>query len=142
MLYDESMPTYSESSDFMGGTYVIKFETENRATEFVRRYAACPIWPVVTQLPDKQKVFVLAIELKAQQHGDFSQQANTLVLHPEYVGAQSIRFHRDDTLLRLLDPLSFSTGSALDPPCGSDCSKCASFLAPCRGCPATQAFAA
>ncbi len=136
------MPTFHEILDFMSGTYVIEFETENRAAAFARRYAACPIWPVVRQLPKGRKVFVLAVELKAQQHGDFSQEANTLVLHPKYIGAQSVRFHRDDSLLRLLDPLSLSTGSALDPPCGSNCSKCATFLAPCRGCPATQIFSA
>lgn len=124
----------------MSGTYVIEFETVNLAEEFVRRYAACPIWPVVSQVLERRKVFVLAVELKAQQHGDFSQDANTLALHPKHVGALSVRFYRDDSLLRMLDPLSLSTGSALDPPCGSNCDTCATFLAPCRGCPATRMF--
>ena len=141
-LYTRPMISYSDASDFMSGFYVMDFTTPDDARRFVERYSACPVWPIVSQLGDRRRVFVLAVELRAQRHGDFSQESNTLVRHPEYVGAQRVLFRRDDALSEGLLRPSLQTGTASNPPCGSDCGRCSSYQEPCRGCPATLLFLA
>lgn len=134
------MHIYNDASDFMGGIYVFEFADTDQASKFAETYSVCPIWPVVSLVSDERSVFVLAVELKAQQHGDFSRDANTLVRHPEYVGAIHVRFHRDDGLLETVWKPGLKTGTVARPPCGSDCSECPTYLNPCRGCPATTLF--
>ncbi|UCF09921.1 MAG: hypothetical protein JSW65_07640 [Candidatus Bipolaricaulota bacterium] len=134
------MPSYSDRSDFMAGVYVIEFESEEHARLFVETYGSCPVWPLIAQLPDRRKVFVLARELKAQRHGEFAEESNTLAEHPEFIGARSVEFRRDDGLVGILGSPRLTTGEAAKPPCGSDCSTCPSYQNPCRGCPATRMF--
>jgi hypothetical protein len=81
-------------------------------------------------------VLVIALELKCQHHGDFSQQGNALVQNPEFLGASQVRFRRDDSLLNLFPNHGLDTGYADSIPCGSDCETCHSFKNPCQGCPA------
>ncbi len=135
-----TVATFRGTEKFMGGIYVMEFETGERAARFVSTYSACPMWPVVARLPNPRQVFILAIELRAQQHGDFTQDSNTLTQRPELVGARSVVFRRDDGLLELFVDHSLRTGLLAHAPCGSECLKCPSYLAPCRGCPATIAF--
>ena len=122
---------------FRCGLYAVTFETPEQAADFVARYRACPNWPVIAVGPTAHQVFIVAIELRCQQHGDFSQTGNTLVAHPEYLGAQAVHFRRDDRLLTLFPGHTLSIGDAEQPPCGSTGATCPMYQAPCQGCPAT-----
>jgi hypothetical protein len=122
---------------FQCGLYIATFGGVEEAAAFVDRYRVCPNWPVVASSRDARQVFIVAIELRCQQHGDFSQSRNTLVAHPEYLGAQSVAFRRDDSLLILFPGHAIITGNAEQPPCGAECATCPSYYTPCRGCPAT-----
>jgi hypothetical protein len=130
------MSSFSKISDFMGGIYIIELESPEAVGEFIERYRSCPVWPVVTKGVKGNQVFILAIELKQQQHGDFTQQNNTLVKNPHYLGAKEIIFKRDDSLLALFKEHKIQTGISNEIPCGSNCVKCPQYLNPCQGCPA------
>jgi hypothetical protein len=123
-------------NDFMGGIYLVEFATREKAEAFVARFAHCPVWPVITRATRDTQVLIIALELKCQQHGDFSQQGNTLAHHPEFLGASQVQFRRDDSLLELFPGHGLDTGYADVIPCGSNCEECASFKNPCQGCPA------
>lgn len=81
-------------------------------------------------------MIIVAVELKRQAHGDFSQERNTLVRTPGHLGAKAVRFKRDDSLLKLLGGYEIKTGYAGGIPCGSNCDDCKSYVNPCQGCPA------
>ncbi|HHX66083.1 MAG TPA: hypothetical protein GX702_14490 [Chloroflexi bacterium] len=134
------MSRYNAPEDFMGGVYVIRFETADEAGDFLAQYSACPVWPVMTRGLRPNEVVVLALEPVAQHHCDFSQENNSLVLNPDYLGAEAVMFRRDDGLLDLFPRHSLETGYADEPPCGSDCGRCPSFREPCRGCPACYRY--
>jgi hypothetical protein len=124
----------------MAGIYLIDFASPVEAERFVARYENCPVWPVVTQGMESHHVFILAVELKYQQHGDFSQEGNTLVLHPEYLGAREVRFKRDDGLLDLFTGHQLTTGYADKILYGANCESCPSYHKPCWGCPAYYSY--
>ncbi len=130
------MTCFSNQDDFMSGLYLIDFASTGEAESFIAQYKGCPVWPIVNRGTKDNQVFILAIELKQQQHGDFSQEGNTLVLHPEYLGARKVRFRRDDSLLDLFPGHELRTGNAKEIPCGANCETCASYQNPCQGCPA------
>ncbi len=133
------MRTFDDRHDFMAGLYRIRFADHRAAEAFVSRFSACPVWPVVVRTaPDE--ALVLAIELVAQRHGDFSPEANTLVRKPALIGAEEVLFVREDTLLKLFPGHSLETGTHERTPCGSECETCGSFRSPCRGCPAVYAY--
>jgi hypothetical protein len=134
------MSQFVVPDDFMCGIYLVVFATQEKAGDFVARFSECPVWPVVTPGVLDTQVLILALELKSQNHGDFSQSSNTLARHPELLGAKAIRFHRDDSLLGLFTRHSLDTGYADVIPCGSNCKDCASFNNPCRGCPAVYRY--
>ncbi len=120
----------------MSGVYRFQFASAAEAAAFRARYAACPLWRLMTHEAGESDVIVLAIERVAQRHGDFSQVSNSLVAHPEYVGAIVVLFRRDDGLLDLFPDADPPTGYADHPPCGSDCATCPTYRSPCQGCPA------
>jgi len=120
----------------MAGVYRFRFASAGEAMSFRARYAACPVWRMMTRSSVESDVVVLAIERIAQRHGDFSQGANTLVLHPEFVGAVEVLFLRNDDLLSLFPNIDLPTAYANAPPCGSVCETCPTYRSPCRGCPA------
>ena len=120
----------------MAGVYRFRFASAAQAATFRARYATCPLWRLMTDGAEDADVVVLAVERVAQRHGDFSQDANTLVAHPEYVGAVDVLFRRDDGLLDLFPDADLPTEYAEHPPCGSDCVTCPTYGSPCRGCPA------
>ena len=93
------MKIISEKNEFMAGIYVIEFNTKNEAKKFIDIYSNCPIWPLVTKGRKENEVFLFAIELKRQKHGDFSEEHNTLAKNPNYIGAKEVTFKRDDTLI-------------------------------------------
>jgi hypothetical protein len=130
------MNLYTAPGDFMAGIYVMRFDTKEAAGEFVLRFSACPVWPIMARGLRANEVVVLALELAAQAHGDFSQEGNTLALNPHLLGAREVSFCRDDALLALFSVHTLETGYADAVPCGSDCEHCPSFGNPCRGCPA------
>jgi hypothetical protein len=130
------MSRFSDPGDFVCGTYLIEFDSGGKASEFIERFRGCPVWPIVTRGPVQNQIFVLAVELRRQSHGDFSQEHNTLVHNPQYLGARAVRFRRDDDLLALFDGYELRTGYAQESPCGSDCEGCPLYRDPCRGCPA------
>jgi hypothetical protein len=132
----------SNPTDFLCGLYVFEFDSAKEAGCFIKRYSACPVWPIVTRGIDENQVFVLAMELKHQMHGDFSQEHNTLVKHPHYLGASVVRFRWDDSLMALFKGYELETGISDTIPCGSNCEACDSYKAPCRGCPAYHAYSA
>ncbi len=123
-------------AEWMAGVYRLRFASAVEATAFRTRFATCPLWRLMTDGIGETDVVVLAIERVAQHHGDFSQAGNTLVAHPEYVGAVDVLFRRDDGLLDLFPDADPPTGYAEYPPCGSDCITCPTYGSPCRGCPA------
>jgi hypothetical protein len=129
-------PQFAAPDDFMSGIYLIEFPTPEKAVAFIIRFANCPAWPVVTRGTKDTEVLVLALELKCQQHGDFSQLANTLVHNPDFLGAGKIHFRRDDVLLDLFPGHGLDTAYAGEIPCGSNCEEWPSFRNPCQGCPA------
>jgi hypothetical protein len=130
------MSQFSAPNEFMCGTYVIEFDSDIMVSTFVERYASCPVWPIVTKGPREKQVFVLAVELKRQAHGDFSPAGNTLVKNPQLLGATAVRFKRDDSLLALLGGHVIRTGYSRTIPCGSSCENCPRYKNPCQGCPA------
>ncbi len=130
------MSIFDHPDDFMCGVYRITFASAQKARAFIDRYRACPVWPAVTPGRSEEEVFVLAVELKAQQHGDFSQENNTLARNPHDLGAEAVAFRRDDALFELLGGHRLETGYAGEIPCGSRCAGCPSFKTPCQGCPA------
>jgi hypothetical protein len=125
----------------MCGTYVFEFRTESEASNFIERFRRCPIWPIVTRGLQGNQVFILALELRRQAHGDFSQEHNTLVKNPHYLGARVVRFRRDDSLIALFEGHELRTGVSDSIPCGSNCENCASYQDPCQGCPACYEYA-
>jgi hypothetical protein len=137
MNWPSDMTSIHERATFQCGLYAVTFATPELAAAFVERYRACPNWPVVAIGPEADQVYIVAIELRCQQHGDFSQACNTLVAHPEHLGAQVVYFQRYDNLLTLFPGHKLTLGTAEQPPCGSDCTTCPIFQAPCQGCPAT-----
>ena len=130
------MGRFSRINDFMGGIYIIELESPEAVDTFIEKYRECPVWPVISKGVKGNQVFILAIELKHQQHGDFTQQNNTLVKNPHYLGAKEIIFKRDDSLLALFREHKIQTGISSEIPCGSNCEKCPLHLNPCQGCPA------
>lgn len=130
------MKIISDPNAFMCGIYVVKFDSNIEAQNFIEQYNNCPIWPIVTQGTKENEVFILAIELKNQLHGDFSQEENTLMKNPDYLGAREVNFKRNDSLMKLFNEYSLKTGYSKVIPCGSNCEKCISFKNPCQGCPA------
>lgn len=82
----------------------------------------------------------MALELKKQRHGDFTQENNTLVQNPHYLGAKEVVFRRTDELMDLFHGHAFETGKENFIPCGSNCEECPNFRNPCRGCPAKYNF--
>jgi hypothetical protein len=136
------MSRFSDPSDFMCGIYAIEFGSDAEAGVFIERYAGCPVWPIITQGVRENEVIIVAVELNRQAHGDFSQERNTLVRNPGYLGAKAVRFKRDDSLLKLLGGYEMKTGYSDVIPCGSDCEECASYMNPCQGCPAHYEYEA
>lgn len=134
------MSSFSAPDDFMCGIYLVEFASPDEADRFIERYRDCPVWPVVTRGVQANQVFILAVELKRQVHGDFSQEHNTLAANPQYLGAREVRFKRDDGLLALLPGHELQTGYATAVPCGSECEACPIHQPPCRGCPAHYAY--
>jgi len=130
------MRLFSDPDDFMCGIYVIEFESDKKADRFIQIYKACPVWPIVTKGIKENQAFVLAVELRHQAHGDFSQEHNTLVKNPYYLGAKTVSFKRDDSLIKLFRDYELKTGYSDVIPCGSNCKDCASYQDPCQGCPA------
>jgi len=130
------MKIISEKNEFMSGIYVIEFNTKNEAKKFIDIYSNCPIWPIVTKGRRENEVFLFAIELKRQKHGDFLEEHNTLVKNPNYIGAKEVTFKRDDTLIGIFKNYKLKTSYSNTIPCGSNCEKCNSFKNPCKGCPA------
>ena len=120
----------------MCGAYVFEMASADEARRMILRFSGCPNWPVISQGPNENEVFVLAVELKAQRHGDFSDDNNTLVKNPHLIGARAVRFARIRNWEKLLQDYRFRTGYAATVPCGSSCQECPSFMSPCRGCPA------
>lgn len=134
------MSRFSTPDDFMCGIYIISLESKVKADSFIKKYSDCPVWPIVTHSLSEDQVLVLALELKSQFHGDFSQESNTLVQNPHYLGAREIVFRRDDSLLKLLGEHRLETGYSDVIPCGANCEGCASFRNPCQGCPAYYVY--
>jgi hypothetical protein len=130
------MRVFSKPDDFMGGIYMIEFGFPEEAYAFMVRYEGCPVWPIMAKGRQANQVFVFSLELKEQNHGDFTQENNTLVKHPAYLGAKEILFRRDDGLVSLFPGHRIQTGYAAEIPCGSNCETCPRFRDPCRGCPA------
>ena len=130
------MKTISDPREMMCGAYVLEMANPNEARRLISRFSQCPNWPVVTKGPDKNAVFIFAIELKRQRHGDFSEHRNSLVLAPQLIGAIRARFIRIQDWENLVGCYHIETGYSDDPPCGSDCNKCPQFRSPCQGCPA------
>ena len=130
------MSIFTKVDDFMGGMYLIEFGSGENADEFIDRYQGCPVWPIITKGAQENQVLIVAIELKAQRHGDFTQENNTLVKSPHYLGAKRILFKRDDSIVGFLNDHQIQTGYASEIPCGSNCEKCPSYQNPCQGCPA------
>lgn len=130
------MNIVKEENQFMSGIYVIKFKTEKEAASFISIYSTCPIWPIVTKGKNDNEVFILAVELKRQKHGDFSENNNTLVKNPHYLGAEKVNFKRDDSLINLFNNYVLKIAYSNKIPCGSNCEECNSFKSPCQGCPA------
>ena len=88
----DSMTCFSKTDDFMGGIYIIELDSSEEVDIFIDRYRDCPVWPIMTKGIKENQVFIFAIELKHQAHGDFTQENNTLVKHPHYLGAREIIF--------------------------------------------------
>jgi hypothetical protein len=127
-------------NDFMGGIYIIEFESTTDVDMFIERFRGCPVWPIVTRGIRDGQVFILAIELKKQKHGDFSQQNNTLVKNPHFLGAKKVIFKRDDNLVEILEGHKIETGYASKTPCRSNCKKCPRYQNSCQGCPALYKY--
>jgi len=134
------MSIYPSINDLMGGIYDVDFESTNEVDKFIERNRDCPVWPIVTKGFRENQVFILAIELRQQKHGDFSQKKNTLVRNPHYLGAKEINFKRDDSLVEILRGHKIKTGYSSEMPCGSNCEKCPRYLNTCQGCPAYYKF--
>jgi hypothetical protein len=130
------MRSFSKKSDFMGGIYIVKLDSNKEVNKFIERYKGCPVWPIVTKGVKENQVFILAIELRWQQHGDFTQENNTLVKNPHYLGAKEILFKRDDSLIEILRGHKIQTGYSTEIPCDSNCEQCPRYLNNCQGCPA------
>ena len=129
------MSIITNHEEFMSGIYVVEFRTNIKAEEFVKQYSNCPIWCIVSKGLAENQVFIMSIELIRQCHGNFSQDENTLVKNPNLIGAKSVTFRRDDTLLELFNNYTLKTGYSQTIPCGSNCNTCDSFKKPCQGCP-------
>ena len=78
----------------MCGAYILEMANPDEASRIISKFSRCPNWPVITKGPKENEVFILAIELKRQCHGDFSEDNNSLVKIPELIGARRIRFIR------------------------------------------------
>lgn len=130
------MNIISDHNEFMSGMYIVEFETKNKADIFIDKYSNCPIWAIVTRGIRENEVLIISIELIRQRHGDFSEEENTLVKNPHFLGAKSVEFKRDDTLLEFFGNYNLKTGYSDIIPCGSKCETCHSFKNPCQGCPA------
>lgn len=128
--------TYFDPDEMRCGLYIISFEQREEALKFIARFKACPNWPILTTGPNENEVFVLALELKRQQHGDFSEDNNPLVKAPSMIGARKASFIRIDNFQKLFGSYVFKTAYAAKPPCGADCNTCPLFQSPCQGCPA------
>lgn len=130
------MKAYSNPDEMLCGLYALETENREQAAELISKFAHCPNWPIVQPGFKENEVFVLAVELKRQCHGDFSEGNNTLVKNPGLVGAMKVRFVRIHNVRELVGSYEFRTGYADRPPCGADCAKCPVFQNPCQGCPA------
>jgi len=130
------MNCFSKADDFMGGIYIIELGSPEDVDKFINRYRDCPVWPIVTKGVKENQVFILAIELKHQEHGDFTQENNTLVKHPHYLRAKEVIFRREDSLLELFPGHIIQTGYSSEIPCGSNCQNCPRYKNSCQGCPA------
>ena len=130
------MNCFSKADDFMGGIFIIELGSPEDVDKFIIRFRDCPVWPIVTKGVKENQVFILALELKHQKHGDFSQEKNTLVKNPNYLGAKEIIFKRDDSLVEIFRGHKIKTGYSSEIPCESNCEKCPRYLNPCGGCPA------
>ncbi|KPJ88328.1 MAG: hypothetical protein AMJ53_17000 [Gammaproteobacteria bacterium SG8_11] len=134
------MSRYTVPKDFMCGLYTIRFGSEREANHFIKRFSGCPVWPILSHGLKKNDVVILALELKEQRHGDFTQENNTLVRNPHYLGAEEVVFRRTDELLDLFTGHTLETGKEDFTPCGSNCEECPLFKNPCQGCPAKYNF--
>jgi hypothetical protein len=130
------MKTISNPREMMCGAYILEMANPDEASRIISKFSGCPNWPVITKGPKENEVFILAIELKRQCHGDFSEDNNSLVKIPELIGAKRIRFIRIQNWGNLLGGHHFKTGYSHGVPCGSACGKCPLFQSPCQGCPA------
>lgn len=131
-----TMKTISNPQEMMCGAYVLEMTSPDEANRIISRFSRCPNWPVVAKGSNENEVFILAIELERQRHGDFSEHNNSLVQAPELIGAIRARFIRIHDWENLVGSYRIKTGYSNDPPCGSDCDKCPRFRSPCQGCPA------
>jgi len=130
------MKTISNPREMMCGAYVLEMANLDEASRVISRFSQCPNWPVITKGPNENEVFILAIELERQRHGDFSEHSNSLVRAPELIGAMRARFIRIRNWENLVGGYHIKTGYSDDPPCGSACDKCPRFRSPCQGCAA------
>ncbi|TXT55357.1 MAG: hypothetical protein BAJATHORv1_40268 [Candidatus Thorarchaeota archaeon] len=125
----------SDKRALMGGIYIFTFSSEWKANAFLKKYRECPNWPIIEKGKEPNQLRVVAIESVYQQHGNFSNEENTLVENPELIGAESVSFVRDDRLVFLFDANPYESDKQESPPCGSNCENCPIFGNPCRGCP-------
>ena len=88
------MKTISNPREMMCGAYILEMANPGEASRIISKFSGCPNWPVITKGPKENEVFILAIELKRQCHGDFSEDNNSLVEIPELIGAKRTRFIR------------------------------------------------
>ena len=119
---------------YMAGIYLVSFATEDLARSFVERFKCCPLWPIVSKVTERPDVLIIAREIAEQEHGDFSENSNTLAEHPELLGALQVKFRRDDGLLKFFAGQTENYGMNRDNPCGTDCDGCPRLDNPCRGC--------
>ena len=130
------MKKVKEKNQFMAGMYMIEFNSKRDASDFISKYSDCPVWPILARGRKDNEVLIIAIEYKKQNHGDFTEDNNTLVEHPEYLGATEVKFKRDDSLIDLISDYTLITGYSDKIPCGSNCEQCHLFKNSCLGCPA------
>ncbi len=131
-----NVKTITDPREMMCGAYLFEMANADEASRIISRFSGCPNWRVISKGPNENEVFVLAVELKGQRHGDFSEDNNSLVREPGLIGARAVRFTRIHNWEELLPDYRFTTGYAASVPCGSSCQECPSFMSPCRGCPA------
>jgi hypothetical protein len=127
-------------NEFMCGIYLFEFKSGKKCSDFIKRYSECPVWPIISKGLKRTQALVFAIELKRQKHGNFSQEENTLVMNPHFVGAERVGFVRNDQLIRLFPRHELEMGYSDSTPCDAQCENCPSFRNPCMGCPACYTY--